>query len=359
MRPTLTTSVIAAVFVLVVVFPLRSILREFHRSSLAFLEHRWADSMTPDTAAAPPDAQWLVPAKSAKLLQYLTFKRKKWPWVGGATINPDLRARTLALIHQWPEELQAYMQQRVTEVLIVSNFGASGYILTADNQHFTILIDESVIGMTPNAWFRMKEGTIVNTEATGHTLLHRIEDDSVDLPEHLLEGILIHELAHCIGISEGWTTDVKGRTDGLPGSLRFFENMFKLPDAHPVLHEELRERFPQLSYYGRQSQMTVPQYADLLGELRASEFPTLYSTVSDLEFFAECVYAFVHCDIQDRPLSYTVVSGQDTVVHVSAPMSRMEQSGRGEMVREVLHKLRLKYVNQPSNQETSDDIPTD
>jgi hypothetical protein len=67
----------------------------------------------------------------------------------------------------------------------------------------------------------------------------------------------------------------------------------------------------------------------------------------------------VHCDIQDRPLSYTVVSGQDTVVHVSSPLSRMEQSGKAEMVNEMLHKLRLKYVNQPSNQKISDDIPTD
>ena len=359
MRLPLAASFIAAVFVLVVVFPPRSIIREVQRSSLAFLEQRWVNSVTPDTAAASPDAQWLVSAKSVQLLQYLTFKRKKWSWVGGATINPDLRKKTLALIHQWPEELQAYMQQRVTQVLIVSNFGASGYILTNDNQHFTILIDESVIGITPNAWFRMKESTIVNTEATGHTLQHRIEADSVDLPERLLEGILIHELAHCIGISEGWTTDVPGRIEGLPVSLRFFEGVFTLPAARPVMHEELRERFPQLRYYGHQPQMTVPQYAGLLGELRASEFPTLYSTVSDLEFFAECVYAFVHCDIQDRPLSYTVVSGQDTVVHVSSPLSRIEQSGKAEMVNEILHKLRLRYVNKPSNQKTSDDIPTD
>lgn len=340
-------------------YPPRHLVRKLHGWTLSVLENRYSESRAQHDPSTSYKEQWLVSAQSVELLQYLTFRRWRFPCVGGGSIGTDLRARTLALIHQWPEELQAYMQQRVTEVLIVSNFGASGYILTTDNQHFTILIDESVIGMTPNAWFRMKEGTIVNTEATGHTLLHRIEADSVDLPERLLEGILIHELAHCIGISEGWTTDVKGRVDGLPRSLRFLEGMFTLPDVRPVMQEELRERFPQLRYYGRQPQMTVPQYAGLLGELRTSEFPTLYSTVSDLEFFAECVYAVVHCDIQDRPLSYTVVNGQDTAVHVSAPMSRMEQSDRGEMVSEVLHKLRLRYVNQPLNQETSHDIPTD
>jgi len=341
MRHNISLLIMAAALVLVVVFPPRNMAKRLHGKVLASLEQRWAESVVAQPSAST--SRWLVPAESDVLLQYLSVKRWRFPAVSGAPIEASLRQRTLDLVAQWPEELQAYMHEHVTEVLIVSNFGASGYILTADNTHFTILIDASVLGMTPNEWFRMKEGTIVNTESTGHRLLHRIETDAMDVPERLLEGILMHELAHCIGISEGHTTDVKGIVEGLPPGLGIFDGVFRLPAARPQMRPELRERFPVLRYYGRQEWMSVPEYADLLDRLSDSEFPTLYATVSDLEFFAEYLYTFIHCVKQGRPLDYLVTHGADTVVYLPSPVLSERNADRAAMMAQVLQDLAVRY----------------
>jgi hypothetical protein len=333
----------AVALVLVVVYPPRNIAKQMHVKVLAWLEQRWADSMIHIAPTATPDAQWLVSAQSSELLHYLTFRRKQFPFLSGAIVDSDLREQTLALIAKWPNELQAYMRQRVRQILIVRNLGSSGYMLTADNQHFTILIDASVLGMTPNEWFRMKEGTIVNTEATGHQLLHRIEADSADVPERLLEGIIMHELAHCIGISEGHTTDVKGRVEGLPPGLVIFDGAFRLPAARPQMREELRERFPMLHYYGQQERIPVSEYAAMLDRLRDSEFPSLYATVSDLEFFAEYLYTFVHCVKQGRPLEYLVTNGTDTMAYLPSPILSERNADRAAMMEQVLQDLAARY----------------
>jgi hypothetical protein len=344
MRRTWVILLLSVALVLSVLYPPRSILGRMHGKVLAALEQRWVQEAAPPSPERPDAEQpWLVPANSSKLLQYLTLRRKRFPYVGAGTIDTGLRARTLALMEQWPEELQAYMRHHVSEVLIVSNFGASGYVLSLDSQRFVILIDESVIGMTPNHWFRMKEGTIVNTEATGHTLLHRIEHDSADVPERLLEGILIHELAHCIGFSEGHTTDAKGRLEGLPRELSIFDGVFSWPDAHLALRPEFRERFPQLRYYGRQPSMPVAAYSALLSALDTSEFPTLYATVSDLEFFAEHLYTFIHCVEQGRPLDYVVAHGNDTVAYVSSPITHRRNAHRVFLMEKVMRDLRGKF----------------
>lgn len=335
--------ILAAALVLSVILPPRSIVSRLHNKLLTALEQRWTEDRAQHTVSGSDTERWLVPASSAGLLHYLTVRRKRFPFVGSGAMDAELRAKTLALMEQWPEELQTYMRQHVSEVLIVSNLGGSGYVLTTDNGHFIILIDESVIGMTPNAWFRMKEGTIVNTKATGHSLLHRIEEDSADVPERLIEGILIHELAHCIGFSEGHTPDMNGRVDWLPTGLSMFDGVFRLPDARLRLRSELRERFPQLHYYGRKPSMSVIDYAELLHALDTSEFPSLYATVSDLEFFAEYLYTFIHCIEQGRPLDYVVAHGTDTVVHVSSPITDERNAHRVHLMEQVMHRLRKRF----------------
>jgi hypothetical protein len=165
----------------------------------------------------------------------------------------------------------------------------------------------------------------------------------MDIPERLLEGILMHELAHCIGISEGYTTDVKGMVEGLPPGLGIFEGVFRLPAARPQMRPELRERFPVLRYYGRQERMSVPEYAALLDRLSDSEFPTLYATVSDLEFFAEYLYTFIHCVKQGRPLDYLVTHGADTVAYLPSPILSERNADRAAMMELVLQDLAARY----------------
>ena len=300
------------------------------------LLENWKHSVSADDFKGKE--RFLIECDNEELLSYLTVKRRVWKGVEPGTINAELREKTLELIQQWPSEIQRYLNSHVAEIFIVRNFGASGYILTTDNNRFTILVDESVVVMKPNEWFRMKEGTVVDLESSDVQLLHRIEKDSVDLPERLLEGILIHELAHCIGISEGWHTAVDGNKD-LMKDLSLFDGVFDETETRLKMKSEIREKFRQLRYYQQKEKLTLQQYQELLEKLPQSPFPTLYATVSDLEFFAEYFYTYVHCIVQKRPLNYTLVSGKDTLLNINSPINSSLNIERVEIIQSSLSRL--------------------
>ncbi len=311
---------------------LKPIARKYYRNKVEDARIQWVESIGDNVLGS----RFFIPCDNDDFIWYLKLRRKK-PRIQSGNMDAALLDSLKRLIALWPPELSNYMNNHVREVWVVKNLGASGHIFTHDNATFTIVIDESVIGMKPNDWFRKKENTIVDLDRA--RLHHRIEHDSVDVPERLLESILIHELAHCIGISEGWTTDIEGRTE-LPEKLSVFEGVFELPESRPVMKDCLREKFPQLRYYKSEDKLTESEYVELLRLLGNSEFPSLYGTVSDLEFFAEYFYAYVHCQIQNRPFSYTVVNENDTLVHINTPIFEQMNAQRLQLMAEVFDGLR-------------------
>lgn len=329
--PTYILKAFIGFFVVVAAFfAIKPIVRGVYQDTMESARQQWIENIKDNSASG-----FFTPCNDDHLLWYLKVRRKRFDIKPGV-MDGSLLKPIEELISSWPKGLQRYMNEHVREILVVKNFGASGHIYTYDNTTFTIVIDESVIGMRPNEWFRMKEKTIVKTEQI--SLLHRMEYDSTNMPERLLESILIHEIAHCIGVSEGWTTDLKGRTE-LPSKMRVFDGVFELPESRPVMIGELRNKFPKLRYYKEEGLLTADEYVKLLGLLENSQFPTLYGTVSDLEFFAEYFYAYIHCQEQNRPLSYLVVNGKDTLAHVKSPIFESINSGRLNLMAEVLSGL--------------------
>jgi hypothetical protein len=81
----------------------------------------------------------------------------------------------------------------------------------------------------------------------------------------------------------------------------------------------------------------------MLDRLRDSEFPSLYATVSDLEFFAEYLYTFVHCVKQGRPLEYLVTNGTDTMAYLPSPILSERNADRAAMMEQVLQDLAARY----------------
>lgn len=310
------------------------------------LEEQYASGLSGDFYSEPLQSRVLVPCDNEFLLVYMSVKRRRITGVKGGTITSELKENILALIESWPEGLRRYFQTHVRNVFIVRNLGASGYVVTHDNVSFTILIDESILSMTPNAWFQRKEATVVNLNDEEFKLRHRIEDDAFNIPERLIEDVLIHELGHCVGVSEGLTTAFHG--ESLLGQyLGLFDGVFQLPAVRMRMHEDIRKTFPKLRYYGSETQLDPLEYIDLLNRLKDSEFPSLYATVSDLEFFAEYFYTYVHCHIQQRPLWYTVLHKQDTVVHLRTPLFNEQNSERFEFIQSVVSTLKIDSIHEP------------
>ena len=311
------------------------------------LEEQYANSLDSNFRSEPLQSRVLVPCDNEDLLRYMSVKRRRIPGLKGGTITPELKNKVLALIERWPEGLKRYFQTHVRNVFIVQNLGASGYVVTHDNVSFTILIDESILSMTPNDWFQRKEGTVVDLNDEEFKLKHRMEDDAFNVSERLVEDVLIHELGHCVGVSEGLTTAFYGesQTHSYSG---LFDGVFKLPAVRMRMREDIRKTFPKLKYYSSEPQLNPKEYIDLLDKLKDSEFPSLYATVSDLEFFAEYFFSYVHCHLQQRPLSYTMVHDQDTVGHLRTPLFEARNSERFEFVQSVINTLQIDSVYGPN-----------
>lgn len=74
--------------------------------------------------------------------------------------------------------------------------------------------------------------------------------------------------------------------------------------------DKFLDRYKALTYYGYPSdKLSYEQYKELAISLDKTPFPTMYGSTSQLEFFAETFYSYVHCVIQNKPYEMSLVEG--------------------------------------------------
>jgi hypothetical protein len=219
---------------------------------------------------------------------------------------------------------------------VVSQLGSSAYVLQQNESSFTILIDHEAMESLPNDWFTNRERTSVDL-ASGYTINHRIEADSNNRAEFTLESLLMHEVAHCIGITTGQTRKFDSSWEQL-GEHSLLEGVFHASNVSVEMTPKNREHFEGLHYY-RNQRLSIEEYIKRLSSLRNSPFPTMYSSVNDLEYFADYFYAYVHCFVQQRPLAYSVYKQNKKEVAIECGISLPHHEKSRAIISNILIEL--------------------
>jgi len=271
-------------------------------------------------------------------LRYLQIKRGRWNNVTPIPADTALWRKFSQLYDRWPEGMKAFAERHVSHIYMVKDLGASGYVITPDDAHFTILLDERIIGTTPNDWFTAKEQTVFDAGNTSFTLHHRLQSEEKNLPEYTLEAILIHELAHCIGVQQRITRTFDNMLH--PSATKgFFAGAFHIAKVNYTRDQVFEAQFGALKYYSGTTLLGPEEYVAKVGALRDSPFPTLYSTVNDLEYFAEYFFAYVHCVLHKNPLTYVVYKAGVPVLTADCSIHLEHHDARRAMMDKLLIDL--------------------
>lgn len=271
-------------------------------------------------------------------LRYLRSKRNNRTEVSPLPLDTTVWSKFSMLYSAWPAGLKVFAERYVSHIYMVKDLGASGYVITPDDEHFTIMLDERIIGTTPNDWFTTKEQTIFDAGNSSFTLQHRLQADQQNLPEYTLEAILIHELAHCIGVQQHITRtfDNAMRPAATAG---FFAGTFHISKVNYTRNSGFEPLFGTLKYYSGNTLLDADEYMNRVAALRDSPFPTLYSTVNDLEYFAEYFFAYIHCVIQKHPLTYVVKKAGLPVLTADCGIHLAHHNARRDMMDKLLSDL--------------------
>lgn len=270
------------------------------------------------------------------LLTYFNLKRNRDTQTVKAEVNEEIWNRFLLLFDQWPQGLKNYCQRYVSHVYVVSQLGSSAYVLEQNDTSFIILIDSAAIEKRPNDWFTSKEASAIDL-SSAFTINHRIETDANNQPEFTLETLLIHEVAHCIGVTTGQTRKFDGTWRKLEQNL-LLKDVFEITNRSLKMTDNNQAQFGGLKYY-RNKRISVDEYIERLSALRDSPFPTMYSSVSDLEYFADFFYAYVHCVVQQRPLEYAVFKNEEEVISIQSGISLPHHKHRRDLISSILLSL--------------------
>jgi hypothetical protein len=315
---------------------IRTELRKRHAAQVESARINWAEQTNSNATSNVHFRNRFSACDDELLLNYFNLKRdRKTPTVN-AEANMEIWSRFVLLYEQWPQGLKNYCEKYISHVYVVSQLGSSAYVLQQNDSSFTILIDHDAMESLPNDWFTDRERTAVDL-AFGYTIDHRIEASSNNHPQFTLETLLIHEVAHCIGITTNQTRKFDSSWKKL-GQNSLLEGVFQVANVSMKMSTENHEHFDDFHYY-RDQRLSTEEYIKRLSSLRNSPFPTMYSSVNDLEYFADYFYAYVHCVIQQRPLEYSVCRNEQKVIGIDCGISLPQHEKRRSIISNILSEL--------------------
>lgn len=321
---------------------LRSYFKRINAEQVHLAHQKWVNQAQSDDFKLSEFKTRLSVSEDELLLQYLNLKRNGHA-VACKSINEERWNEFFQLYDRWPKGIKDYCQRHVARIHVVSGLGASGYVLQQTEGRFVIVLDSSAIEKRPNQWFTAKESSILELEGSGYSINHRLEADSNDQPAFTIETLMLHEIGHCIGVSAGQTFNFDIQSQ--PILAHTLQNgVFLMETASVTMSQELHSSFGGLQYY-RDKRISIEDYMRRLRALPLSPFPTMYSTVSDQEFFADYFYAYVHCIVQKRPLSYTVSFEGEQQLQINCGVSQPHHAAR----RAILANILLSMESEPES----------
>ena len=247
------------------------------------------------------------------------------------SVDEHLKSELDMLVFSWNDYLLKVVKQNIFQIYFVKNMQSTAKITQLNPQLFAIFINENILQKTPNEWFNEKEKSIINFNNSNFFIKHIIADENNNNSIKLLEIILIHELGHCIGILNNITPDLEGHFNDNT-HLDFFKDEFEIND---LSFKKKNKNIPQLKYYSQQK-IDIEAYIDLLKLLPSTTFPSVYSTVNYLEYFAEYFFTYVHCVEHKLPYKYQIFQNDELMLTLENGIHLSSNKKKKDFVKAIL-----------------------
>ncbi len=214
-----------------------------------------------------------------------------------------------------PDVVKRKVAPKLAGVMLVENFGGSGYSQYLYNKDdvpvagFIVLDPQALRARTANSWATWKERSPFKADQS--VMLNAvIEEPKNDTRQNAIRYILLHEIGHILSIGEAfhpiWTEPLVSAS----ALAKFpFARASWLPmeTAH-VNRSRFDSAFPErknvVYYFGARLDGTaaIPVYQ----KLSATNFPTLYAATNWGDDFAESLANYVHVVIDKRPFEIRI-----------------------------------------------------
>jgi hypothetical protein len=248
------------------------------------------------------------------------------------TINQETIDEFSELYLQWDERLKSFCDKHILQIYIVKNLSSTARASQISDSTFVIFVNEFVLNTNANDWLSNKENSLIDFENQQNIQFkHLLESEENNNAARLLEYVLIHEIGHCVGVVKNITRDFNGNYQ----YKNFLAEEFKIS----YLKSERKQDILHIDYYKNSSSITFKDYLNLLKIIENSSYPTTYSTIDELEYFAEYFAAYVHCILQNRPFVYQIFDNEELILTLENGILKERNKNKIEFFEKLFTEL--------------------
>lgn len=255
------------------------------------------------------------------------------------TVLTDLeRKKLIQEMEKYPEPIRVFFRSSVIAIFTGKNIGSSAITGTVyDDQKKPvfgfIILDTERLSRRANDWLAYKEGTAFAPEKNW-SLEGSLEEDSNNTKEAATAYILLHEAGH---IFHEVNHLLPSFTDENPDYSKYEFSRNVWTSENEAANESSFEFRRLLKFYSEKPALSLVIAPEVYDALDRTVWPTLYSSTSAGEDFADTFASYIHCIMQNRPYRITVKVGS-YVRRVSVNGIRTERT-----------RLRREYMEQKLN----------
>ena len=220
-----------------------------------------------------------------------------------ATISPEFDAEIRQAVMELPPRIEELVRDKVAAVIFVNDLGGSAYTeYLTDTDAGWLAFDVGVLDRPANEWATWREGTPFSNDPDMR-IVATIAPPDQNTRRIGVEMILLHELAHVIGLSRGMHPTPKPPRDKKASDFPFFALSWTLADGKFVslFDKEMPDRAKVHYYTAPGAKLSLQAAPGMYDALETTNLPTLYGATNPLDDFAEAFATYVHTVILKRP----------------------------------------------------------
>jgi hypothetical protein len=265
-----------------------------------------------------------------------------------ADTSPEFEDVVKNLEASLPDKVRKLLAGRLIGIFLVDHLGSTGFtdaVMDEDRREkyaFIVLDKGLLLKRKANDWATWKENSVFQPQQGNITALDvTIETASGNNVKGAIRLILLHEIGHAVGMTEGihpsWN-EPASVSDQFPFTMISWQwDKGKLVSRYD---RQFPERELIRFYAGKSALLTKGQTGSIYRILyTATDFPSLQASVDIWEDFAETFATYIHVVREGRPYEVRLrKEGQDAVVYRSC-----WRDGRCEIKRQFVEK----WLNAP------------
>jgi len=240
------------------------------------------------------------------IIEYVKIDNKLYGFDGipkKVDINPNFKKDLLDAIKELPNQVTQDLQKYLIGIFIMSGLGSTGFsehVYKKGNYEggFIILDQDILSNITANEWASWRVNSAFK-KVDDYDLSLKIEGLSTNTRKQAIQFILLHEIAHIIGLS----LRAHPKTDDGDPKKFPFSSMSWISFKDSVYDYSFEERKDIKLYSFNKATLNLKDSIKIFSDLSNTDFCSIYASTSFFEDFAEAYTIYVHTMLMKKPYS--------------------------------------------------------